>query len=596
MDVDAVLNTSTVGKYQLIASLGQGGMANVYLALVAGPAGFNKLLVVKSVREDIVNNIEGGVEMFLDEARLTARLVHPNIVTTYEVGENAGVYFLAMEYLEGQTYRAICNRGRPDKLPVDDELRILSETARGLHYVHELDDYDGTPLRVVHRDVSPQNIFITYDGLVKLLDFGIAKTAEAEHMTQVGVIKGKIDYIAPEQLRGDAIDRRADVFALGAMLWEVLTGKRFAGGRKIPDVTKAQNRLTGGERRVRDVQPEVPDALAEIVERATALKVSDRMETAGAFADAIDSYLASAGLRPTAKSLSAAVVPLFETERARMRKTIEEQIQISKQRGNTKSGATLPAVRSNYLDSTSGVWIAPDGPGEDTEKQPRSLAPLASGRPAANTAGATDPPAKGSRGLVMAFVAVGIAAIVGGILVSRNKQPTNSIAAPVATAPVAATSPAATATLPDAPSLPSAPSAPTAPIGEAAVVRLNLTVSPESARVSLDGAPLATPFSGEFRQDRTLHHLEVTAEGYRSVKQLIALERDSNMQVTLEKVTAPQRRSRVEVHAAPPPRPVVEPVATTPAPQPPPPPKELFAPKLQKPSRTIDSDDPYANH
>ena len=214
-------------------------MAKVYLGLMAGPAGFNKLLVIKVLNRDDANaGSEDNVQLFWDEARLAARVIHPNIVHTYEVGEVDGRYFLAMEYLDGQSYRTLQGRMVRSPLGPCEELRIISETARGLHYSHDLKDFKGEPLGVVHRDVSPQNVFITYDGQVKLLDFGIAKTYDAGHKTQVGVIKGKLDYIAPEQLSGDDVDHRADIFALGIMLWEAVTGQRFAGGRKIAEVSK----------------------------------------------------------------------------------------------------------------------------------------------------------------------------------------------------------------------------------------------------------------------------------------------------------------------------------------------------------------------
>jgi serine/threonine protein kinase len=583
--VNADPNTSTFGKYQLIASLGRGGMANVYLALAAGPAGFNKLLVIKSMREDIVDNVDGGMEMFLDEARLTARMVHPNIVSTYEVGKDAGLYFLAMEYLEGQTYRAVCNRGRPDKLPIADELRILAETARGLHYAHDLDDYDGTPLSVVHRDVSPQNIFVTYDGLVKLLDFGIAKTAEAEHVTQVGVIKGKIDYIAPEQLRGDAIDRRADVFALGAMLWETLTRKRFAGGRNLSEVVKVQNRLTGGERKVRDIQPGVPEALAQIVDRAIALKAAQRFETAAAFADAIDNYLASASLKPSARTLSAVVMPLFEGERQRMRKTIEEQIQRSKTRGSVRPGyqMPLPSVRASDFDSPSGMWVAPDGGSKITDRWP-SMTPQPVPTVSSVIAPASaQPKAKPGRNTTLAIAISTVAAFAGGTLaLTTYRRADTVVAAPPAPAAVAPTP---------------TPSLPPTPARSEPGIRLHLTVLPETARVTLDGAPLSTPFSGEFRADRMLHQLVVRAEGYRPLKQLIAFDRDSTLQVTLDHVPPPSpppsRRSRAESNPPPPSTaPVAEPVAA-PAVAPTPP-VEPRASRFGANVRTIDLDDPYS--
>src|SRR5262245_34862056 len=204
-------------------------MASVYLARLAGPLGFNKLFVIKTLRDELAEGHEDYVTMFLDEARLSARLHHPNIVQTYDVGEDNGRYFMAMEYLEGQSLRAVEKRLAPG-FPLSQQLRVLSELGKGLHHAHELCDYDGRPLSVVHRDVSPHNVVLTYDGQVKLLDFGIAKAHSAMHLTKVGVIKGKAEYIAPEQVRGEAIDRRADVFSLGAMMYEAISGTRFAGG------------------------------------------------------------------------------------------------------------------------------------------------------------------------------------------------------------------------------------------------------------------------------------------------------------------------------------------------------------------------------
>src|SRR3954451_1865397 len=164
LSTDGALGASSFGKYRLIASLGQGGMANVYLAVVLGPAGFNKLLVVKALREDVLGNSEEFVHMFLDEARLSARLNHPNIVQTYEIGESDGRFFIAMEYLEGQPLRVAQRKLGPIGLPLEEELRIVAETARGLHYAHELKGLNGESLEVVHRDVSPQNVFLTYEG------------------------------------------------------------------------------------------------------------------------------------------------------------------------------------------------------------------------------------------------------------------------------------------------------------------------------------------------------------------------------------------------------------------------------------------------
>ena len=351
----------SLGKFQLVASLGQGGMAKVYLALMAGPAGFNKLMVLKVLREEALSSSEDAVAMFWDEARLSAQMVHPNIVHTYEVGQEGAQHYIAMEYLDGQTYRnAHLRCAQHGGMPLAEHLRILASTARGLHYAHQLRAFNGQPLGVVHRDVSPQNVFVAYDGQVKLLDFGIAKARGAENLTQVGVIKGKFDYIAPEQLRGEELDGRADVFALGVMLWEAVTGKRFAGGRAVTDVAKAHARLQGSEPNVRSVSPDVPEPLAVIVDRATALRPEARFDDAGMFADAVDAFLESIEARPSAKSLGALLEPLFAGERAAMQKVIDQQVQLS-QSGTIEVGeytGSLPRVRNSVTslsrDDASG--------------------------------------------------------------------------------------------------------------------------------------------------------------------------------------------------------------------------------------------------
>lgn len=209
-------------------------MADVHLASTTGPAGFTKLVVIKTLREDLAED-RTFVEMFYSEARLAARLQHPNVVQTYEVGEQGGCPYLAMEYLQGQPlHRVLARLGNAPNVDrarnLRLQLRVISDTLSGLHYAHELVDYDGTPLHVVHRDVSPQNVFVTYTGHVKLVDFGIAKMAGMGVDTRSGVVKGKPSYMAPEQVTAGKIDRRADIYAMGVMLWEALMGRRMWEG------------------------------------------------------------------------------------------------------------------------------------------------------------------------------------------------------------------------------------------------------------------------------------------------------------------------------------------------------------------------------
>jgi len=260
---------SALGKYQLIAEIARGGMGVVYLALVQGPGGFHKLAVVKELKPELVEE-PTFLTMFLDEARLAARLSHPNIVQTNEVGNDGDRYFLAMEYLDGRCLDHIRRRAKAvgQTLPPAIDLRVLAEMLAGLDYAHRLADFDGTPLNIVHRDVSPQNVFVTFSGHVKLLDFGIAKAADSSHDTRAGILKGKVAYMSPEQARGLKVDARADVFAAGVMLWEAVTGARLWG--RQTDEEKLWSLVAGNLPRASSVNPSVPRELDEMCARTMA--------------------------------------------------------------------------------------------------------------------------------------------------------------------------------------------------------------------------------------------------------------------------------------------------------------------------------------
>jgi serine/threonine-protein kinase len=265
--------------YLLIGALGRGGMAEVHLALQDGPRGFRKLVVIKRLLPHLADE-PGVVQMFLDEARLAARLEHPHVVRTEKVGEAEGRHFIAMEYLDGEPVsrimREVARQGA--RIPLPLAARIGADALDGLAYAHGARDYDGTALGVVHRDVSPQNLFVTYQGMTKLLDFGIAKAATQEGQTRTGFVKGKFGYLAPEQARGGEVDARADLFGMGVVLWEILAGKRLFKGRS--DAETLEKNLFGEVPDLRELAPDVPDDLAEVVMAATAKRPADRPETA----------------------------------------------------------------------------------------------------------------------------------------------------------------------------------------------------------------------------------------------------------------------------------------------------------------------------
>ncbi|MBA3502407.1 MAG: serine/threonine protein kinase, partial [Deltaproteobacteria bacterium] len=216
-----------LGKYQLIHRLASGGMASVYLARATGPGGFVRHVVLKTLRTKGVAD-PALVPMFLDEARLAASLHHRNIAQVFDVGSEDGTYFLAMEYVHGETLRAVMEAASAfdGRLPLGFGVTVVCAAAAGLHHAHERRGARGVPLGIVHRDVAPSNLIVSYDGSVKLIDFGIAKAAERATHTKTGCIKGKEGYMAPEQIRGFPVDRRTDVFALGILAYEVMTLRR----------------------------------------------------------------------------------------------------------------------------------------------------------------------------------------------------------------------------------------------------------------------------------------------------------------------------------------------------------------------------------
>jgi serine/threonine-protein kinase len=218
----------TLGRYEVVGHLASGGMAEVLLGRVRGPHGFERAVVLKRILPHLAR-MSSFVDMFLDEARIIARIHHPNVVQVHELGKEGDELFMAMEYLAGESVSSLVRRLATRNAKLDHALAafIVAEACAGLHAAHELEDDDGKSLHIVHRDVSPQNIFITFDGAVKVIDFGIAKSADRVARTEAGQLKGKLDFMSPEQCKSEPIDRRTDVFALGIVLYELLTQRRL---------------------------------------------------------------------------------------------------------------------------------------------------------------------------------------------------------------------------------------------------------------------------------------------------------------------------------------------------------------------------------
>jgi serine/threonine protein kinase len=291
-----------IGRYLLRYEIASGGMGEVYLAQMRGPAGVERWIALKVLKPHIAQQ-QKFVTMFLDEARIASRLSHPNLCAVVDFGESDGRYFLALEYLHGETLSKVVRRvhaeaaaipGSP--IAVDLLTRIIVDAARGLHAAHEARGADGKPLHVVHRDVSPQNVFVLYDGIAKVMDFGIASAQGRESHTTTGEVKGKFAYMSPEQLSGQKVDRRTDVFALGVVFWETLAGRRLF--RAESEGETVLNVMTRVVLPPSEHNHHVPAGIDRIVLRALDRDPERRYASAAAMADDIDDYLATVG-RPT---------------------------------------------------------------------------------------------------------------------------------------------------------------------------------------------------------------------------------------------------------------------------------------------------------
>jgi serine/threonine-protein kinase len=558
-------STSAERRYRLIAEIGRGGMAEVYLAVTQGHGGFNKLIVVKKTLQNLALRPE-ILSMFMDEARLAARMNHPNVVQTYELGEEDGRPYIAMEFLDGQPYSRILARlrGRPggmESLSFAHHLRVLIDVLSGLHHAHELRDFDGTPLHVVHRDVTPHNVFVTYDGSIKVVDFGIAKAQDSSSNTVTGEIKGKVSYMSPEQVRGEPLDRRSDVFAVGVLLWEAVAGRRMWAD--LPDVTVLHEMLQGNLPPLREAAPGVPDDVLRVVERALALDREQRYPTALAMQRDLDELAYARGLRVDAPEVGQVVAEMFAEERRRVRSIIESQIGSMRWTGENPAFGSLPVI-------AAGPKALPDGgygaappelarPGGSETSSPTHTGAALSMR--------AQPPS--SRRLVVMMVGVAVAAIVASVL------------AVVLVAPRGEVGPRAAAATTDE-AAPSAEPSAAAAVEPAASVSIRVRVSPPEATILLDGERLGRgSYEGEVQRSEAPRVLRVEAEGYEPKEEKVRLTSNLMMSISLQEIPAAAPSAATTPPAAP-----VRPLPPA-APQ-----RPLPPPRTQGP-RGIDAESPY---
>jgi len=302
-------------RYHLLKKLESGGMAEVFLGEATSVQGFKKRVAIKRVLPHLASHTN-FIGMFLDEARLGARLTHANIVSVFDIGKSDNSFFIVMEFVDGTNLKKIMEtlRLKGEHFPLKDVIYIAMEACRGLSYAHELLDDDGHPIDLVHRDVSPPNILISKRGEVKVTDFGLAKARTQLERTDPGVVKGKFSYLSPEVATGQEVDERADIFALGVCLWEMLAGRRlFLGDTDYETVQAVSNAdvpsLVG-------VHPEVDPQVESLLLKALALDPDDRFPSAREFGDALASYLFHHQMKVTSYDIANLVKAALERQKS----------------------------------------------------------------------------------------------------------------------------------------------------------------------------------------------------------------------------------------------------------------------------------------
>jgi serine/threonine protein kinase len=344
------------GNYQLLQKIATGGMAELYRAKVIRSHGFEKLVVIKKILPHLTE--QGNlVKAFIDEARLAALLQHENIVQIYDFGSIDGEYFIAMEYLFGKDLRKLTDKAKKTAVPLglENTLYIISQICAGLDYSHNLKDLQGKPLNIIHRDINPQNIFLTYEGQVKIIDFGIAKAASHNSTTHEGLIKGKLAYMSPEQATGKTIDPRSDIFSTGIIFYELLAGRRMFEGETMQVYSQVRE---GQYEPLDKILPDLPPKLHAVVEGALAKDPDQRYQTCGEMLADLEECIFDLSVRTNGRRFATFVKEFFKEELALEETVLWEKTQVySNEQSDT--GSLPPAA-----DGTYGSTVFLNAPGK----------------------------------------------------------------------------------------------------------------------------------------------------------------------------------------------------------------------------------------
>ncbi|MCB9597881.1 MAG: serine/threonine protein kinase [Sandaracinaceae bacterium] len=515
-----------IGRYHIVGYLAAGGMAEILLGKLLGPGGFEQAVVIKRALPHLARQSEFR-DMFLDEARVVARIQHPNVVSVTELGEDDEHLFMVMEYLAGESVVGLVKRlgTRGEELPLDVALYIVTQVLAGLHAAHELTDEDGAPLQLVHRDVSPQNLLVTYDGRVKLLDFGIAKFHDRSVETSTGHLKGKFAYMSPEQCTDDVIDRRSDVFSTGIVLWELLARERLF---------KRANELLCWKAIVEDPTPRLadhvpddlrplPEGLDDIVMRALAKSPDGRPATAADLRRDLLGVLREIDPSEKAKDrLVALMEACFEDRIAEKRELLRR----------VRSGDTVTSIPSAEVDVDEAI-------------EPTVAAPQV---PAATRA-----PTGVPRWGIAAGVGLAVVALVGLVLVLAAEPPAGG-ATPTAAPPVTVlpTAPPARPALQLPPALPPAPPPTTEPVPDLTIV-VEMQTSPPGAQVvdAQDEVRCETPCRVELPRGDEEVTLRLRLAGYQERAETLVPDMNQRVRASLVRARVPRDRPRPTEGPAP---------------------------------------------
>ncbi|MCG6980417.1 MAG: protein kinase [Deltaproteobacteria bacterium] len=356
------------GKYLILDKIATGGMAELYQAKITSVEGFEKFVAIKKILPNLTQD-KNLVNMLIDEAKLAAMLTHQNIVQIYDLGSMEGTYFIAMEYIYGKDLRVLTRKAKERNLPLPIEygLYITCRVCSGLDYSHNLKDLHGNPLELIHRDISPQNILVTYQGEVKIVDFGIAKAAKKTADTKEGLIKGKVSYMSPEQAAGKPIDNRSDIFSTGILLYEMVTGERMFEGSDLQILERVRK---AEFEPAENIVPDLPNEVCEILNRALAKGVTRRYKSCGEMLVDLEACLSAFPIRPSAEGLSQYMKALFAEEIAAEAAALQRvEVQLSALRGEPVSEAKtktlqildhiepVPTKKKEVTQGTHKIWL-----------------------------------------------------------------------------------------------------------------------------------------------------------------------------------------------------------------------------------------------